>query len=243
MKKRTFVIGDIHGAFKALKQVIARAHLNPEDKLIFLGDYVDGWSESPAVIDYLIALNKTYKCRFLRGNHDALFDDYLSHLEDNELWLKHGGVSTVQAYAKTSSDKIEAHHNFLKHLENYFVDDQNRLFLHAGFSKLSGPQNEYHDYVFYWDRTLWEMAIATDPQLKPSDPYYPERLTHFKEIFIGHTPVNSLGTSLPHQAMNVWNIDTGAGFKGKLSMLEINTKEVFQSDEVWTLYPNEKGRN
>src|SRR5699024_188915 len=144
------VIGDIHGAFKALKQVITRAHLKPEDELIFLGDYVDGWSESPAVIDYLIALNKTYKCRFLRGNHDMLFDDYLSHSKENKLWLSHGGTSTVQAYAKISSDKIEAHHNFLKRLENYFVDEQNRLFLHAGFSKLSGPKNEYYDYVFYW---------------------------------------------------------------------------------------------
>ena len=42
---RTYVIGDIHGAQKALEQAIKRAALQKDDKLIFLGDYVDGWSQ------------------------------------------------------------------------------------------------------------------------------------------------------------------------------------------------------
>jgi serine/threonine protein phosphatase 1 len=43
---KTYVIGDIHGALKALKQIIVRLNPQQDDKLIFLGDYVDGWSES-----------------------------------------------------------------------------------------------------------------------------------------------------------------------------------------------------
>ena len=50
--KRTLVIGDIHGALKALLQVFERARITADDKLIFLGDYVDGWSESAQVLDY-----------------------------------------------------------------------------------------------------------------------------------------------------------------------------------------------
>jgi serine/threonine protein phosphatase 1 len=45
------------------------------------------------------------------------------------------------------------------------------------------------------------------------------------------------------QGCNVWNIDTGAGFHGKLTALDISTKEFWQSDPVPALYPNEKGRN
>jgi serine/threonine protein phosphatase 1 len=45
------------------------------------------------------------------------------------------------------------------------------------------------------------------------------------------------------QGCNVWNIDTGAGFYGKLSCLDIDTKAFFQSDKILDLYPNEKGRN
>jgi serine/threonine protein phosphatase 1 len=45
------------------------------------------------------------------------------------------------------------------------------------------------------------------------------------------------------QRCNVWNIDTGAAFQGKISALDIATKEFRQSDGVAQLYPGEKGRN
>ena len=52
---RTLVIGDIHGALKALKQCLKKSAYNDrEDKLIFLGDYVDGWPESAELIEYLL---------------------------------------------------------------------------------------------------------------------------------------------------------------------------------------------
>lgn len=44
-------------------------------------------------------------------------------------------------------------------------------------------------------------------------------------------------------ACNMWNMDTGAAFTGHLSAMNIDTKEVLQSDEVPLLYPDEKGRN
>jgi serine/threonine protein phosphatase 1 len=48
-----------------------RAKVTAEDSLIFF-DYVDGWSQSPQVLDYLIELNSTNNCVFIRGNHDEL---------------------------------------------------------------------------------------------------------------------------------------------------------------------------
>jgi len=42
---------------------------------------------------------------------------------------------------------------------------------------------------------------------------------------------------------NVWNIDTGAAFKGRLSIMDIHTKQFWQSDRLTDLYPGEKGRN
>ena len=56
---RTLVIGDIHGGLKALVQLLERANVTPEDTLVFVGDYVDGWSESSFVLRYLIELSKT----------------------------------------------------------------------------------------------------------------------------------------------------------------------------------------
>jgi serine/threonine protein phosphatase 1 len=45
------------------------------------------------------------------------------------------------------------------------------------------------------------------------------------------------------QGCNVSNVDTGEAFKGKLSIMNIETKEYWQSEAVWKLYPNEHGRN
>ncbi len=45
------------------------------------------------------------------------------------------------------------------------------------------------------------------------------------------------------QAANIWNLDTGAGFKGKLTIMDVTTKEYFQSDLAQDLYKNEKGRD
>lgn len=241
--KRTLVFGDIHGAYKALEQVLKRAKVSKEDKLIFLGDYVDGWSGSKKVISKLIELQKVNECIFIRGNHDALFQEWLDTKEINQRWLVNGGNSTITAYKDVSDQTLEEHHKFLKSLQNYYVNAQNQLFVHGGFTNLRGPENEYYDYIFYWDRTLWETAIATDPRLNPENLRYPKRFTLFREIFIGHTPTVRIGETKPTQALNVWNVDSGAAFKGRLSVLEVETKEVFQSEPVFKLYPKEKGRN
>ncbi len=240
---RKLVVGDIHAGLRALLQVMERAGVNEEDELIFLGDYVDGWSEAVETVNFLIELNSSHKCRFLRGNHDELCEAWLRTEKSNPLWLKHGGQSSIDSYTR-NRDQIRAIHlDFFGRLENYYLDNQQRLFLHAGFTNLHGVEFEYTAKPFYWDRTLWELALALDTQLTPADVRYPKRLGHYQEIYIGHTPVTRIGKTIPHRAANVWNIDTGAAFEGPLSIIDIDSKEIWQSDPVYTLYPGEKGRN
>lgn len=246
IRMRTLVIGDIHGGFRALKQILERAKVVATDKLIFLGDYVDGWSESPAVLDFLIAISKTNECVFIRGNHDQLFLDWLELNTENfdeEMWFKHGGKATVEAYKQVSNAIKEKHILFLKSLENYHIDSQNRLFVHAGFTNMNGVTAEYFPKLLYWERTLWETALALDKSMKTSDPLYPKRFTLYKEIYIGHTPVIRIGKTIPVQMECVWNVDTGAAFEGPLTILDVDSKEFWQSEPLPLLYPNEKGRN
>ncbi|CEN32952.1 hypothetical protein CCAN12_280002 [Capnocytophaga canimorsus] len=40
-----------------------------------------------------------------------------------------------------------------------------------------------------------------------------------------------------------WNVDTGCAFKGKITVMDIQTKQFWQSDPVWQCYPDEQGRN
>lgn len=239
---RKLVIGDIHGGLRGLQQVFLRADVQLTDTLIFLGDYVDGWSHSPQVLDYLISLKETHNCIFLRGNHDDLLTDWLGG-KDNELWHQHGGLSTIEAYSHLSDSDKKRHIAFLRSLQDYHLDDQNRLFVHAGFTNLHGVNHEYFPRLLYWERTLWETALALDPMLDVKDSRYPKRFKVYKEVFIGHTPVTRIGEMTPQNRANIWNVDTGAAFKGKISVLDVDTKEFWQSDVLLDLYPGEKGRN
>ncbi|UOX34818.1 serine/threonine protein phosphatase [Flavobacterium sediminilitoris] len=238
-----FVIGDIHGGLKALIQVLKKIKISEKDLLIFLGDYVDGWSESPEVINYLITLKDKYNCIFIKGNHDDLLLNYLKTKSFNKEWLIHGGSSTIKAYEKINLDTINKHISFLESLKEYFIDEDNRLYIHAGFTNQKGVEYEYFKPSFYWDRTLWETAISLNPNISFDDILYPNRLKIYKEIYIGHTPVTKINKTTPHQASSVWNVDTGAAFTGSLSILNVDTKEFWQSDSLPLLYPNEKGRN
>lgn len=241
--KRTLVIGDIHGGLKGLIQVLERAKVTQEDQLIFLGDYVDGWSESAETIQYLINLNEKQDCIFILGNHDLWCQRWLDLGATNPIWLAHGGKETIESYIKTGFLSDEKHRAFFKSLKEYYIDSENRLFIHAGFTSMHGVGKEEYTSNYYFDRTLWEMAISMNKKVAKNSVLFPKRLKHYKEIYIGHTPTINYKKAVPMHAINVWNIDTGAAFKGKLSCLDINTKEFWQSDKVYKLYPNEKGRN
>ena len=246
MIPKTFVIGDIHGGLKALVQVLERANISKNDTLIFLGDFVDGWSESPAVLDFLIALKEKQNCIFIRGNHDDLLLKWFC--KDNEgfderMWFNHGGEASALSYQNIENSTKEKHIQFLLSLQDYHLDDENRLFIHAGFTNVRGVKHEFFTRLFYWDRTLWETALAMDNQLSKDALTYPNRLKLYKEIYIGHTPVTKIDETIPINKACVWNVDTGAAFQGKLTIMDVDTKEFWQSDNLPDLYPNEKGRN
>ena len=240
---KTYVIGDIHGGYRALRELFELDHLKYTDRYIFLGDYVDGWSEAVETVDFLIDLAGKADCIFIKGNHDYLIQQYLNKGDAPELWLRSGGAITRQNYQSMDSDKLARHKAFYDSLTLYHIDDQSRLFVHAGFTNLHGPQHEYFKNLVFWDRTLWETAKALDPNLAQDDLRYPKRMKLFKEIYIGHTPVTRIGKTVPVRFGNVINVDTGAAFKGPLTIMEAETGDYWQSTPVYQLYPDESGRN
>jgi serine/threonine protein phosphatase 1 len=240
---KTFVVGDIHGGLRALEQVLKLVPKTSDALFIFLGDYVDGWSESAETVSFLINFSENNSCIFLRGNHDELLYNFLKHQDNNPMWLANGGESSKESYAKLSEAEIVIHLQFFENLKNYYIDSENKLYCHAGFTDQKGPQHEHFPNMVYWDRTLWEMACSIDPSLSKTDEKFPNRLKLFNEIYIGHTPVTRIGKARPVHFANIWNVDTGAAFKGPLSVIDAKTKEVWQSERVWKLYLEEIGRN
>ena len=82
---------------------------------------------------------------------------------------------------------------------------------------------------------MWEQWNSEKKQLHVVKDY--------DEVFIGHTSTSWEHKDLkPVHASNVWNLDQGGGWEGVLTLMNIDTKEFFQSDLVFTLYPNAKRR-
>jgi len=78
---RLLAVGDIHGYRAKLSALMDKVQPVQEDKVIFLGDYIDRGTDSPGVINYLIEFAKEFpNTVFLAGNHDHLLVSMLSKL-------------------------------------------------------------------------------------------------------------------------------------------------------------------
>jgi serine/threonine protein phosphatase 1 len=239
---RTIAIGDIHGALKALQELLEVINPEKDDQFIFLGDYVDGWPDSAHVVNFLIGFSKDHHCHFIRGNHDLWCEHWLHGNKADSTWLHHGGKATIESYKQIEDPARHDHLDFFAKLENYLVDESNRLFIHAGYSSLEGPEFEFRNGKYNWDRSLWQTALKLQLKggLNPNE--YPPVFKLYTEIFIGHTPTIFYDITVPIRALNIRNIDTGAGFDGKLSAIEINTGKLWQSASIPDYYPGVKGR-
>lgn len=223
---KTFVLGDVHGAHRALKQVLERASFDyNHDRLICLGDVVDGWPETKEAVDELMKIKNLV---YIMGNHDVWALQWMETNEAEEIWLDQGGRATCNSYV----NGVPANHvTFFKHAHEYLVEN-NTLFVHAGI--LPGLKaEECSPDILYWDRTL--VRTAMDLVRKGT----PRQLTSYDEVFVGHTPISA---SHPTRFCEVWMVDTGAAWSGVLSLMDIHSKEWFTSDVVKELYPGVKGR-
>lgn len=242
-RPRTLVIGDIHGSARALQQVLDRAYVSENDKIIQLGDVADGWSETSECVDILVRLQKTCECVFIRGNHDVWVYDWLLYGHRPMIWTQQGGQATLDSYLKTGMFTYNEHHNFWTRQHDWYIDDEKRLFIHAGFAYREEPWPYSAKWPVnagtiakecHWDRSLLAGAKSS---VSSQNPF--RATAQFNEVYIGHTATRS---HLPENYGNLYNIDSGAGWHGKLTIMDVDTKEYWQSDHSKELYPDEKGR-
>ncbi|MFA5696293.1 MAG: metallophosphoesterase [Bacilli bacterium] len=227
---KIFVIGDIHGGNRALIQVLERANFDyDKDKLICLGDVADGWSEVPEAIETLL---KVKNLIYVRGNHDQWLKDFLKYGKQPDIWVLQGGQASKYAYINRTPELMKSHREFLSNSEFYYIDDNNNCYVHGGIKPGVHPKDTDKRYLS-WDRDLWDMRGSKEHEVLK---------VQFHEIYVGHTSIYRHSRK-PLQYGNVWFMDTGGGWEGVLSMMNVDTKEIFQSDLVSDLYPEERGRN
>jgi len=165
------------------------------------------------------------------------------YIDAPNIWVGQGGRATMDSYRTKWAhlDGVdeyfvpEEHIKLLRDSYAYYKEDNN-IFVHGGFNPAKPiEKQDVNDLV--WDRDLFKSA---------HDKHYGGRKNlkfgKYDNIFIGHTTTETYNSLEPLHYCNVYNLDTGAGWSGKLTIMNVDTKQYFQSDLTPSLYPKIQGR-
>ena len=266
--EKILAIGDIHGGYKGMKQALNKAEFKPEkDLLIVLGDICDGWNDVFEVVEYL---SKLPNCIYIIGNHDEWFLEWLNKGVHPAHWLQ-GGEGTLKSYSDhagkpytpelggfksyiTFYDIPESHRDFFKKGVYYYeakYNGEKHLYVHGGYNRHFAIDNQHHNYsdILIWDRDLFAQAksYASMKGYKEEKPKF-KLEGDYDHVFIGHTSTSNWRDKqgkpiyTPIIAGPVINLDTGGGWDGVITVMDVQSKQYYQSDFLYKLYPDQKGR-
>lgn len=229
---RILAISDIHGQHAMLVALLNKIALQPDDTLLFMGDYVDRGPQSKEVLDTVLSLRETHGATLLMGNHEAIMLRAFTanHRKPWEHWINVcGGVETLESYGLRVADfdttnlpllkQLPTTHPLRAHLQaietmGYYVAYDDVVFVHGGVDP-ELPLDETPISTLLWIRKEFHMG------------YHGE-----KTIVFGHTPSYRLhgtkhNTDVYYGPNRIIGIDGGATFGGQLHCLDWTNKRVY----------------
>lgn len=212
---RILTIGDIHGCSTAFDSLIAAVDLQPEDRLVTLGDYVDRGPDSKGIINRLIALHETGGLVALRGNHELMMLEADKDSSKESYWLRYGGDATLASYSLSGetgklTDVPDNHWDFLEKVCVNWHETDAHLFVHAN-AYPDMPLAEQPEHILFWE---------------PFD--CPSRHFSGKTLVCGHTSQKS---GLPLNIGHAICIDTWVYGTGWLTCLDVISGRVWQANQ------------
>jgi serine/threonine protein phosphatase 1 len=217
---RHFIVGDIHGTDDKLRILLEKIHdiIRADDRIVFCGDYIDRGEGSFSVVEQLRELSGSHDTVFLQGNHEAMFEGFLS---GDPLMIAsyrfNGGDKTIQSYRREfgtfhlpeSHRAILFSHTFIYEADDFYV-------VHAGFSPEAKKPHDSGIKDLIWIRNrFFESARVWD-----------------KTVIFGHTPTHYMGLPLGQifvdDSRHLMGIDTGAFYGGKLTCVLWPDRHIIQ---------------
>ena len=202
MNNRIIAIGDIHGCYYTLINLLDKIKYNKEyDIIIFLGDYIDRGKHSYEVVSYLCSLQRDVgidRCICLVGNHEDMA------VNDKLLWNYCGSRSTKKSYY--SNGKYYNYHFWWFNTLPVFYEINNIIFCHAGLTYEKIEDNAREDLI--WESDWIKLNKNIDKKL----------------VVFGHTPSRDFKHYITKNGSIC--IDTGCVYGGNLCAMIINDGEI-----------------
>jgi serine/threonine protein phosphatase 1 len=235
---RDFVVGDLHGCFTQLRTELEARHFDPQrDRLFAVGDLVDRGPQSDSVLEAV----EQFGIKSVKGNHEEVIlrwhageeqalsllgngADWLLDRADDREWVK--AIATYMASLPYLIE-IETEHGLvgIVHADSP-VSDWNRLVADIERERSDGKTRR----KAIWSRTRWKAQPSHPAPSRNTlrslldkarhsvrgEAHVVGRIDNVTAVIVGHTPVTAVTTK-----DNVINIDTGAVYGGKLTIMDL----------------------
>lgn len=263
---RRFVVGDIHGCYDELKDLLEKVKFSESDILYGVGDYCDRGKQNLDVLRFLMSLPNFVG---VIGNHDIwpyqyleadLYDKRLSR-DVEQAWYYNGGGFTLKEFRDLDTfEKIKIK-NWYGNLK-FQIDLEDVVIIHTASPNTQSDKYKNLDLKtmlsenlcekdydsFVWDRSLDNCVFSSEKNHKKDLDYFRKLWNKDKWTIYGHTPHVSDGPYYNNEFQLI-NIDCGAFAKieeydvsnnGQLAIINLDTFEWFKSDGSEGEFSNSK---
>ncbi len=198
---RTIVVGDIHGCFDELTDLIERLNPQPDDRLIAVGDLITKGPKNREVLDLLIS---DPRWSSVVGNHDRKIRQKLR-----------GEPVRLNKEQRATLNELQADQKYFEFLRKlpFTIDLGSHLVVHAGVR----PGVDIDKQMASDMTEIRTMGI--DPPRRRGIPWYAVYRGP-QTILFGHWPAQT-----PRRASHAIGLDTGCVYGGALTAFVIESGE------------------
>ena len=215
---RLLAVGDIHGEYDMLCNVLDKANYTPDDDmLILIGDYIDRGPQSQKTVKKVKELTNLGAIA-LKGNHEDMAYNYACELKEEQslsttsnnknIYFSNGGRQTLDSYSNI--DKFIEDAMWFNKLPVYKKIDK-YIFVHAGLKPRIELKNQRIEDMLWIRNEFLMYDWAEDDCIDET-------------IVAGHTPFGEI----KYFSQSIV-IDTGAGKGGYLSLIDLTNNKKYGS--------------